>query len=64
MQTFLHLHVTSYEVIFAAINSSLYCVCNIEVFVIHNSCEKNGSHNEYIVLMEKLKFGISTCILE
>ena len=32
METFLHLHGTSSEVIFAAINSSLYCVCNIEVF--------------------------------
>lgn len=63
MQTFLHLHVTSSEVIFA-INSSLYCVSNIEVFVIHISCEKNGNRRKCIVLMEKLKFGISTCILE
>jgi hypothetical protein len=63
MQTFLYLLVTSSEVIFAAINSSLYYVCNIEVFVIHISCE-NGNHIKYIVLMEKLKFGISTCILE
>jgi len=64
MQTFLHLHFTSSEVIFAAINSSLYYVCNTEVFVIHISCEKNGNRSKCIVLMEKLKFGISTCILE
>jgi hypothetical protein len=61
MQTFLYLNVTSSAVIFADINSSLYYVCNIEVFVIHISCEKSG---KYVVLMEKLKFGISTYILE
>jgi hypothetical protein len=60
MRTFLHLNVTSYAAIFAALNSSLYYVCNIELFVIRISCEKYG----YIVLMEKLKFGISTYILE
>lgn len=64
MQTFLHLHVISAEEIFAAINSSLYYVCNVEVFVSHISCEKNGNGSKCIVLMEKLKFGISTCILK